>query len=144
MCLRRFFNPFIFFVVHSDADMYDSYLKDAWKVSTLHGKAQKTDLRAVQLYEKKEPKIPQDQTLKFSRKKSVKSSMKCTRRCGGQRPCIATPQRLSLGRWVSAAPRRVGGLRSSTTSVGWIRGISRAVRSVSRHHTTGGNVAHGR
>ena len=62
----------------------------------MHGKAQKTDLRAVQLYEKKEPKIPQDQTLKFSRKKSVKSSMKCTRRCGGQRPCIATPQRLSL------------------------------------------------
>ena len=112
--------------------------------STVHGKAQKTDLRAVQLYEKKEPKIPQDQTLKFSRKKSVKSSMKCTRRCGGQRPCIATPQRLSLGRWVSAAPRRVGGLRTSTTSVGWIRGISRAARSVSRHHRMGGNVAHDR
>ena len=51
-------------------------IKDVYKVSTLHGKAQKTDLRAVQLYEKKEPKIPQDQTLKFSRKKSVKSSMK--------------------------------------------------------------------
>ena len=50
--------------------------KDASTFSTVHGKAQKTDLRAVQLYEKKEPKIPQDQTLKFSRKKSVKSSMK--------------------------------------------------------------------
>ena len=112
--------------------------------STVHGKAQKTDLRAVQLYEKKEPKIPQDQTLKFSRKKSVKSSMKCTRRCGGQRPCIATPQRLSLDAWDGAAPRRVGGLRTCPTSVGWIRGISGAARSVSRHHRTGGNVAHGR
>eukprot|EP01048_Picozoa_sp_COSAG05_P004859 COSAG05_NODE_275_length_12406_cov_12.621841_22_plen_80_part_01 len=48
-------------------------VKDASTFSTVHGKAQKTDLRAVQLYEKKEPKIPQDQTLKFSRKKSVKS-----------------------------------------------------------------------
>ena len=70
---------------------YRYYFKDASTFSTVHGKAQKTDLRAVQLYEKKEPKIPQDQTLKFSRKKSVKSSMKCTRRCGGQRPCIANP-----------------------------------------------------
>ena len=51
-------------------------IKDVYRISTVHGKAQKTDLRAVQLYEKKEPKIPQDQTLKFSRKKSVKSSMK--------------------------------------------------------------------
>ena len=30
----------------------------------VHGMAQKTDLRAVQLYEENEPKIPQAQTLK--------------------------------------------------------------------------------
>ena len=61
---------------HSDREIGRLSIKDVYRVSTLHGKAQKTDLRAVQLYEKKEPKIPQDQTLKFSRKKSVKSSMK--------------------------------------------------------------------
>ena len=46
--------------------------------STVHGMAQKTDLRAVQqyMYEKKGPNIPQAQILKSSRKKSVKSFMK--------------------------------------------------------------------
>ena len=42
----------------------------------MHGMAQKTDLRAVQQYKKKGPKIPQAQTLKSSRKKSYTTVVK--------------------------------------------------------------------
>ena len=61
---------------HQQAAGRQAGFKDARGFSTVHGMAQKTDLRAVQLYEKNEPKIPQAQTLKSTRKQSVKSSMK--------------------------------------------------------------------